>query len=93
MKINYRMEAKGRDCQIRIPGICSGDRETVVLCHLPGGGIARKRDDRHGAWGCHRCHDAVDGRVRCDFPDTTLRLWLLEAVIRTQEVLIGEGKL
>ena len=50
MKINYRKEARGRDCQIRIPGVCSGDPSTVVLCHL-------------------------------------------EAVFRTQEALIAEGKL
>ena len=93
MKINYRKEARGRDCQIRIPGVCSGDPSTVVLCHLPGGGVARKRDDRLGAWGCHSCHDAVDARTKCAFDATTLRLWHMEAVFRTQEALIAEGKL
>lgn len=28
---NLRKEAKGRECQVRLPGICNGNNETVVL--------------------------------------------------------------
>ena len=86
-----RRLAKGRDCQIRIPGVCSGDPRTVVLCHLPGAGMGRKSNDIHGAWGCFECHAVVDGHKKCDYPPEMLRLWLHEAVIRTQQVLIDEG--
>ena len=92
-KIDYRKEAKDRDCHLRIPGVCNGDSATVVLCHLSGAGIGRKHHDLHGAWGCSACHDAVDGRVRCGFEAETLRLWHYEAVIRTQTVLMSEGKM
>lgn len=30
---NLRKEARGRECQIRIPGVCNGNPETVVLTH------------------------------------------------------------
>ena len=31
--MNLRKLAKGRDCQVRLPGICNGNPETVVLAH------------------------------------------------------------
>lgn len=87
-----RRSAQGQDCTIRIPGVCNGNPETTVLCHLPGGGIGAKRSDIHGAYGCSACHDAVDGRR------TVAGLWgeeiaqyHLEAVIRTQEILLRDG--
>lgn len=88
---NLRKAAKGRECQIRIPGVCCGDNETTVLCHLGGGGMGRKRHDIHGAIGCYLCHDVCDGRRRADIPQDILKLWFLEAVIRTQEIWIDEG--
>ena len=30
---NLRKEARGRECQVRLPGICNGNPETVVLAH------------------------------------------------------------
>ncbi|VEI70653.1 82 prophage-derived uncharacterized protein ybcO [Serratia quinivorans] len=30
---NLRKEAKGRDCQVRMPGICNFNPETTVLAH------------------------------------------------------------
>lgn len=90
-KRKLRLAARDRDCQIRIPGICNGDNSTVVLCHLPGAGMARKHHDFHGAWGCSACHAVVDGHANSDYPKEMLKLWLLEAVIRTQQALIAEG--
>ena len=85
--------ARGRECQIRIPQVCNGNPDTVVLCHIAGGGIARKQSDLFGAYGCSACHDAVDGRTCSDFPKDLLKMWLLEGVIRTQQILIDEGVL
>lgn len=87
-----RKAARGRDCQIRIQGgVCNGNAETVVLCHLPGGGMGGKRHDVHAALGCSACHDAVDGRSRVDIPQDTLMLWFHQAVIRTQIIWLSEG--
>ena len=91
---NLRKLAKGRECQIRIPGVCSGSSETVVLCHLPGGGMGAKRHDIHGAYGCSDCHDYVDGRRHLsNHPSEQFhrQIWFFEAVIRTQEILLAEG--
>ena len=91
--INLRNEARGRECQIRIPNVCCGDTDTVVLCHLPSGGMGTKSDNIHGAWGCHKCHAVIDGHAHSDIPRDLLKLWMLEAVVRTQQVLRSEGKI
>lgn len=95
---DYRQEARGRHCTARLP-CCNGDPATTVLAHLNGGGMGMKRNDKHGAWTCSACHDALDGRAPAldysgdHFTASQLRLIHLEAVIRTQEILITEGKL
>lgn len=94
--MNLRKEAKGRQCQIRIPGVCSGNSETVVLCHLNnkrlfGVGTGQKVPDIFGAWGCSACHDVVDGR-RHSIAYLSEELFY-EGVFRTQNILLKEGKL
>jgi len=83
--------ARGEQCQIRIPNYCNYNPETTVFCHLGGGGIAMKSSDIHGAYGCSSCHDAVDSRIKGDYPKDTLALWFYEAIIRTQVILIKKG--
>jgi hypothetical protein len=88
---NLRKLARGRECQIRIPGVCNGNPETTVLCHLNGGGMGIKEDDILAAWGCSSCHDAVDGRGKhsaimynSEFSDgifNTIRILVQEDVI------------
>lgn len=98
MKINYRREARGRECQVRLP-CCNGNPETTVLAHLSGGGMGAKRHDLHGAWACSACHDAIDGRAKAfdydgsQFLPHNLKSIHMAAVIRTQEALMAEGKL
>jgi hypothetical protein len=87
-----RDAAKGRDCQIRVPGVCNGDPATVVLAHLSGGGIAGKRSDIGCAsFSCSACHDAVDGRTSTAHDAATLRLYHHEGCARTTEILVNEG--
>lgn len=91
---NLRKLARGRDCQVRIPGVCNGDPATVVLAHLNGAGMGRKRHDLHGAYCCSACHDVLDGRAYPHaFTRVELNVFHLEGVIRTQELLIAEGHL
>ena len=99
-KSKLKNEAKGRECTIRIPGVCSGNRETVVLCHLNnkrlfGVGTGQKVPDLFGAWGCSACHDVVDGRRgNPDECDQQLMLELIyEGVFRTQSILLKEEKI
>lgn len=95
-KVNLRKEAKGRDCMVRVVGVCNGNPETVVLAHYRMGGLngmGMKPDDIFGAWACERCHSAVDGRTKTEYDREQLRLFHAEGVFRTQAVLQCEGKL
>lgn len=64
-----RKAAKGQRCQVRLPGICNHNPETVVLAHyrlagMCGTGI--KPSDLLGAFACSSCHDCIDGRTKTD---------------------------
>ena len=89
MKTTLRSYAKGRECQIRAPG-CNHNNDTVVLCHLNGGGMGMKHHDLLGAWGCSKCHDYVDNRTGIA-SQTMRKLYHLEGMVRTLQCLIDEG--
>jgi hypothetical protein len=104
--MNLKQEAKGRECQIRIPGVCNNDRETVVLAHLNrkrlfGVGMGQKVPDIFGAFCCSACHDAVDWRSDAAPYDyekgfyslDELLIMHMEGVFRTQNILLNEGKI
>lgn len=88
--------ARGRECQIRVPGICNGDPETTVLAHFRMSGtrcgVGLKPNDLQAAWACSACHDAVDARVKTDFYHHELRVMHLEGMVRTIDILVAEGK-
>ncbi|MEQ6970770.1 DUF1364 domain-containing protein [Pectobacterium polaris] len=92
---NFKKEARGRDCQIRIPGVCNFNPETTVLAHyrLAGTcGTGIKPHDIQGAWACSACHDEIDRRTR-HIDTEAARLCHAEGVMRTLNILIAEGKL
>jgi hypothetical protein len=81
-----RDAARGQQCQIRVPGLCSFNPEETVLCHFRMAGICgtgMKPIDLIGAWGCASCHSAVDGRLTTAFTHDQLRLMHLEGMCRT----------
>ncbi|HAX3559251.1 TPA: DUF1364 domain-containing protein [Escherichia coli] len=94
---NLRKEARGRECQVRIYGVCNGNPETSVLAHyrLTGTcGTAIKPHDMQAAIACSSCHDLIDGRVKTsDYTKEELRLMHAEGVFRTQEIWRKEGYL
>ena len=88
--MNLREQARGRDCQIRLSGICNHSPETVVLAHYRMAGLSgmgMKAPDLCGAWACSSCHAYVDSHR----DDTTARAFL-EGVLRTIAALNQEGK-
>ncbi len=96
--MNLRKEAKGKECQIRIPGVCNKNRETVVLAHLNnkrlfGVGVGQKVPDLFGAWACSACHDVVDGRTKTSWLDSEVREMFTYGIFRTQNILLKEGKI
>jgi hypothetical protein len=85
--------ARGRECQVRLPGICNGNPETVVLAHYRMVGISgtgMKPHDLLGAWACSACHDEIDRRTR-SIPVEDARRYHLEGMVRTLNTLIAEG--
>lgn len=93
---DLRKLARGKDCMVRLPGICNGNPETTVLAHLRMAGVTGmgiKAPDVLGAWCCSSCHDAVDRRSEKDLEREYLRLAFCEGIMRTQAKLVAEGVL
>jgi len=85
-----RNSARGQDCRFRIPGVCNGDPDTVVLCHAPSEfkGMGQKGHDYHAVFGCHACHEALD-QHRLDRLDE-LEFWM-RGLLRTQAWWVANG--
>jgi hypothetical protein len=56
--------ARGEACLMKVPGVCCGDRATVVAAHSNwsehGKSGARKADDCYHVWACFTCHAWLD---------------------------------
>lgn len=94
--VDLRKLARNRECQIRIPEVCTGDSATVVLCHYRCSGfsgIGMKPPDWLAAYGCSACHavcDSASGHWAA-FSRESREVLLLHGVIRTWAILIDEG--
>jgi hypothetical protein len=85
---DLRKLARGRPCMVRVPNVCTDDRDTTVLAHyrLSGvSGMGMKSPDVCGAWACGDCHEFVDTHR-----DDATKKWHLEGVIRTLAALVKE---
>jgi len=92
----YTRSARGQHCQVRIPEICTEapENNTTVLAHLNGGGAGMKNYNIHGAYACYECHTWLDGGyVQHEVSREDRDRLHLEAVIRTQKIMIREGVL
>lgn len=96
--MNLRDEARNRECQVRLIGVCNWDRETTVLAHfrmqvVTRGLVARAKStkvpDILGAWACSDCHAAIDSGAP-NYTKEQLRLAHLEGVARTIAALVKE---
>ena len=87
--------AQGENCTVRVPGHCNNDTSTTVLAHVNsvrlGHGMAIKNNDIFGAYACHECHSAIDGRSRCNWTRQELKLMHYEGVFETQLKLLQKG--
>lgn len=65
---SLRDSARGEDCTVRIPGVCTCDPEKTIWSHAPlgaaGKGMGIKALDLCGAYACTACDAAVDGQVK-----------------------------
>ena len=63
---DLRKAARGRECQVRIPGVCNGNSETSVLAHIRLAGLCGtgiKPPDLIATIACSACHDEIDRRT------------------------------
>lgn len=93
---NLRKAARGRDCQLRLPGYCTHDPDRTVLCHVRRGGIAgvgQRPIDEAAFVGCDVCHDIQEGRRKAEFEPGELDGYVLEAMCRTLAMWKREGLL
>ncbi len=61
--MNLRQLARIQPCRLRIPGWCDRDDSKTVLAHIKRGWYGSvKPPDIIAVFGCHTCHDIVDGR-------------------------------
>lgn len=90
-----RQAARGQQCQVRLPGVCSFDSDTVVLAHLRRGGVAgvgQKPNDLIGVYACDKCHSAIDGRVQVDAGlKPVMDRYILDGLCRTLDQVVKQG--
>lgn len=64
MSKSLRTIAAGKECYLRLPGICNYDTTSTVLAHIRRGNTAgggMKPADINGAPLCSACHSVYDG--------------------------------
>jgi hypothetical protein len=85
-----RNSARGQECQVRIPGVCNHNSETVILAHVgKGAGMGQKCDDIHATYACSNCHDTIDGRSTRGSA-SELMIYAYEGMVRTQKLLLDQ---
>ncbi|MCG5538969.1 nuclease domain-containing protein [Halorhodospira sp. 9622] len=84
--------ARGRPCELRVPGVCQGGTETTVAAHSnwseDGKAAGQKADDIFHARACAACHRWLD---EGSAPDAEKRELFHRGLKRTWRRLIDEG--
>ena len=86
--MNLRQLARGKPCDLRIPGVCNRDPETTVLAHINTEfkGVALKSPDICAVRACSDCHEYVG-----DMATDEMRLLGLQGLLRTLKAYVEEG--
>jgi hypothetical protein len=80
--MDLRKLARGKDCVLRLPTICTRDPTTTVLCHIKRGWYGSlKPPDICAVYGCHACHAVIDGRTKTDWTRQEVDSMILRALI------------
>lgn len=94
MKANaLRKSAEGKSCTLNIPGVCSYNSDTVVLCHYPfeGGKMGGKSPDICAGYACASCHDVIDRRVSHCISEDDREFYMRRSNVRTLLLMHDEG--
>lgn len=96
MPRDLRKLAAGKECYLRLPGICNYDPASTVLAHIRRGNTAgggMKPADINGTPLCSACHAVYDG-ARSTYSRTELDAEMLRAHVQwldwlwTNEIII-----
>jgi hypothetical protein len=86
--------AEGKECLIRVPGVCQGGTDTTVACHANESALGKakglKAHDWAAAWGCWRCHHFVDFEVKV--AKSIRDAYLRDGIKRTRLAIMQLGK-
>jgi len=87
---NFRNLARGKPCDLRIPGVCNRNPETTVLAHVNTEfkGIALKSPDTMAIRACFDCHSYFD-RLAPSSPE--YHELAIYGLARTHKAYIEEG--
>ena len=95
--MNLREAAQGKDCLMRIPGVCNFDSTTTVLAHVRRGSVAgmgQKPPDVCGVLACSACHDAIDRRNNMGaYTPVAMDTMILDGLCRTLKLWTDEDRL
>lgn len=84
-----RNSAKGKDCTLRLTGVCNFNSETTVLAHIGRNrGIGMKCHDTFAVYACSNCHSKID----TDSKESNA-VDLIRALEETQCIMIRDGLL
>ena len=95
----YLSGSRGAPCTLRIGGVCTGDTETTVPCHVHDrhSGRSQKASDLSVVDGCFACHQVFDGRTPLPngeiMPEYERRWYGLRALQETLERRVELGLL
>ncbi|MGR1580704.1 nuclease domain-containing protein [Thalassobius sp. S69A] len=98
--VPIRQAARGRDCSLQIPGICTHDPERTVGCHLRlfgFGGMGVKPDDLFVIDACDQCHAVLDSRDKwasapIGYEDILRALMVTQARSRADGLILLKGE-
>lgn len=86
--------ARGLNCYLRLPNICTFNPEQTVLCHIRRGGIAgrgQKPSDFCAVPCCFACHDEFDQRSCKGLSRDQLDAEMLRALVQWLSYLDSKG--
>lgn len=92
---HYLDGAKGSECTLQIPGVCTGGTETTVSAHIrdenQGRGV--KASDLSTADACYECHKMLDGHSNACLTREDWLFYSLRGLQRTLERRREQGRL
>lgn len=90
-----RESARGQDCTVRLPGICTFDPEKTIWSHARWGRAGRgkgiKAIDLAGSYACTACDAAYDGQLKTPYSRDEIDLAWCMGHFESLKILVEKG--